>query len=124
MDVLVFREQELSDWKSGKPVTPLFQSKALARRDFVVRLPRSSQTLEAGIGLAKFYVVLSNRRSSVPKTIQAYVAHEWVPTSQILLRRGAIVILLAFFLFYALSLATWKAKPQALADVYAVPPPR
>ena len=57
-------------------------------------------------------------------TIQAYVAHEWVPTSQILLRRGAIVILLAFFLFYALSLATWKAKPQALADVYAVPPPR
>jgi len=128
IDVLILTHSDLSRWKIGLPVTPLFRAERITRVHQVVALPQPNVPLWLrGIATAKeselenFHVVFANRSASIPKTFEAVVRHEWVPISRILFQRGTRIAMLVLLISYALFLAVWKSKPRTAPEGYAVP---
>src|SRR5438477_8691542 len=85
LDVLLLSEVDLQTWRNKLEPDPIFARRG-SQMSFTAALPRPGH--EGLMGLTRFYVVFSNRRSAAtPRTVRALVRHEWIPTAQIRVRQ-------------------------------------
>lgn len=119
--LLVLDQGGWSNWGSGGPVTPLYDTRNVRANAAVqLRAPKASGAGKQNI----YYVVFSNGKStSSAKTLQATVWLDWAPTSVDTLQQSVWLVRFLLIIFGVLLVAAfWKRTPRPPGEFYALPP--
>jgi hypothetical protein len=120
LDVVVLDDLQMTPWRSKLPIEPMV-ARSGSQVSFTAPLPHPVRG--DFMGLSEFWVVLSNRRSpGAAKLVQVRIRHEWIPTAQIRMRQGVMLLGYVLVTILALVVLTWRRKPRSTPEGYAVPP--